>query len=1163
MTMKDRHPKHFPLADWPVILCAIIGSVVAVSASGASAADVSDSQTTSISATQTTDTRPASRPSGKALPTKPTSAPADLLSPDVATLLVTAQKAVDAKPGPPPPVLKIYVQAVALLKKAQTDLAKTDSLLAETRAVPARLEELRAELKRERPSPPIPQPVEASLADIEQAYLAAKAQLESMQDERIQKDALYLATGSRLADIPDEVSRAKKRLNDVCKDGSSSLPEDSPVGFVAATKLLRDAAICEASTSLRWLEAEREHAGPARNILHEELSLSSRKIDRLKAMNQKLAAALRAKERKQGLDLQRQATTLQKQYADRHQVLQDLASENVALATQITSPDSVGVRLQEINTRIGLVQANLATLQIDYERMQARLQLTGLTDTIGNLLLEQRDSLLLRRALQARLAAHRTELPQAQIQSFQVHREYEMARRDGSVFLAAMKAMEFPEGTRERARAQADAWHILDLRRKLLMGIAESCTKYELRLSQTIAAEQQLLELLEEITSFIEEQVLWVRNMPPLRFVDIQLAAHAFLALGKNSTLAEIRGDIKEEWQASPVLSVSLLLFFPLLVVVRFLLKRRISLLGRNVSEDPPGTFRTTLKSLLWTLVSAAGWPALLCLVSWRLRAVAPSGAATEHLSLALLQIAFLLLPVLLIRGATRRNGLAAAHLKWDPVRLAVWWKMLSLVLLGVFPLVFLCLMMDARPTDEERRALSRLVGITGTLLLTVLMAVTLRRSGRIARSSEDDNKDSLFLRYWWLLYTIVIVVPLALIGLSAAGYAYSAWELGSNLSEMFFVIMGMLILRDTALRGLWLLRRESVRREIRRRREAKQEKETQENQELEHDLFREAVEQVRSVSDQTARLVRYAFLILALFALYFIWEDMLPAFRFLNRTTLYATGDVNITLAGILSAVVAAVLCTAAARSLPGMLDVYVFARIGFDDGARYAISTLLRYTLIVVGIIVVGAYLGLSWGGIQWIVAAMGIGLGFGLQEIVANFVSGLVLLTERPIRVGDVVTVGESIGRVTSIRIRATTVTDWDHKELVIPNKEFITGRVINWTLSEQLIRLVIPVGVAYSTDTQKAEDVLLRVGRNNEFVLDDPPVKAVLLGFGSSSLDFQLHTWLPNMDHWLEVRNGLHRAIVDAFREEGITIAFPQMDMHFDPRPSDIQEAGGNH
>ena len=172
------------------------------------------------------------------------------------------------------------------------------------------------------------------------------------------------------------------------------------------------------------------------------------------------------------------------------------------------------------------------------------------------------------------------------------------------------------------------------------------------------------------------------------------------------------------------------------------------------------------------------------------------------------------------------------------------------------------------------------------------------------------------------------------------------------------------------------------------------------------------------------------------------------------------------------------------AAKNIPGLLEMAVLQHLPFDAGARYAVATVCRYLITVVGrAVVLAASLGVGWSKVQWLVAAMGLGLGFGLQEIFANFISGLIILFERPVRVGDVVTIDDVTGVVSRIRIRATTITDGDRKELIIPNKEFITGRVLNWTLTDPVNRVVINVGVAYGSDTQLAAEILLRVAQNH--------------------------------------------------------------------------------
>jgi len=239
-------------------------------------------------------------------------------------------------------------------------------------------------------------------------------------------------------------------------------------------------------------------------------------------------------------------------------------------------------------------------------------------------------------------------------------------------------------------------------------------------------------------------------------------------------------------------------------------------------------------------------------------------------------------------------------------------------------------------------------------------------------------------------------------------------------------------------------------------------------------------------------------------------------------------------------------------------------------DAPGRYTFTMLLRYLLAVVAVIVVFSLLGLRWSEIQWLVAALTVGLGLGLQEVVANFVAGLIVLLERPIRVGDTITIGEYSGTVSKIRGRATTIIDWDNREIVVPNKTFITDRLINWTLSDTTTRLVIPVGVSYTSDVDLVRKTLLEVAHEDPHVLEDPEPVVYFLQFGDSALKFELRVFVSQMVDRLVTLSGLHTAIIKRFRELGIEIAFPQMDVHLHddgarrrdvtPTAADPHEAG---
>jgi potassium efflux system protein len=212
--------------------------------------------------------------------------------------------------------------------------------------------------------------------------------------------------------------------------------------------------------------------------------------------------------------------------------------------------------------------------------------------------------------------------------------------------------------------------------------------------------------------------------------------------------------------------------------------------------------------------------------------------------------------------------------------------------------------------------------------------------------------------------------------------------------------------------------------------------------------------------------------------------------------------------------------------------------------------VATLVRYLLAIVGFAAVSTRLGIKWANVQWVVAALGVGLGFGLQEIVANLFSGILLLLDGRIRPTHVVTVGDATGRVTSIRALATTITDWNNKELIVPNKEFITGKLINWSLSDKLFRVRVPVGIAYGADTDTAEKLLLKATRLNPLVVREPEPTAFFIGFGDNALNFEVRVFVNGIDNWYPMLHRLNRTIDREFRKAGITIAFPQRDVHLD-------------
>jgi len=266
----------------------------------------------------------------------------------------------------------------------------------------------------------------------------------------------------------------------------------------------------------------------------------------------------------------------------------------------------------------------------------------------------------------------------------------------------------------------------------------------------------------------------------------------------------------------------------------------------------------------------------------------------------------------------------------------------------------------------------------------------------------------------------------------------------------------------------------------------------------------------------------------------------------------------VAVTLGDLLSVFAIIVLTVLAARNLPSLIEILLLQYLHISAGSRYTIRTLSGYFIAGLGVVALFNAVGGSWAQIQWLVAALGVGIGFGLQEIVANFISGLIILFERPIRVGDFVTVGDTDGTVTRIRIRATTILTRDRKELLVPNKEFITGRLLNWTLSDQTTRLKLLLGIRYGADVELAEKIMLEAAREHPRVLKEPAPWVNFHDFGDSALILELRCVIDSADYRVRVLSELRHAIDRGFRAAGMEIPFPQRDVHLDTsRPLEVQ------
>ena len=274
-------------------------------------------------------------------------------------------------------------------------------------------------------------------------------------------------------------------------------------------------------------------------------------------------------------------------------------------------------------------------------------------------------------------------------------------------------------------------------------------------------------------------------------------------------------------------------------------------------------------------------------------------------------------------------------------------------------------------------------------------------------------------------------------------------------------------------------------------------------------------------------------------------WNEILSLFS----KPLFQLGQTWVSLATIIEFVLVVLIAVVLSRLVRRILRRRVFAHTKMDVGLQYAISRIASYAVLVLGLLVGLETIGINLSSLTVLAGALGVGIGFGLQNIVNNFVSGLILLTERPIRVGDRVDVGGTMGDVVRIGARSTAIVTNDNITIIVPNSQFISNQVTNWSIGDPKVRFRIPVGVSYGSDPRLVEKLLLEVAAANPHVLKEPLPTVRFVEFGDSSLNFELRAWSIDMvNRPGALRSELNFAIWDKFKQHGIEISFPQRDLH---------------
>lgn len=1082
-------------------------------------------------------------------------------------------------------VAEIYRSALAELQraadlKARAAEFKTDSAAIENRKT--RTEQQLGELKGKEP-PPLGK---LAVADLEQELSTLGIHLDAQKKKQAAAEAELKNRAQRSKDIRTRLVALPDKMAEIAKQ-AESLPSDENPLFARARKIDLAARRIALEREAPALENElaKYKAEDAVDLVRLQRDLCVQEV----AFSEKCRLLLEAKLKKErALAAERDVLRAREEAIDADPVLKSYAKRNREL-TELAK--AITVEFEIADKDLQAAKQVHETLLSQFEQTRKKVESVGLTSAVGALLRKQSADLPDARQRRSSVHGRREEIDETHFELF----EYDDEREELSnpdLLVKQIVARAGNRSTLEPLMLESAAHDLLDRKREYLDALIRNYNKYFDTLVELDTTEQQIIELVDTYQQYIDERVLWIRSGHILTSeLELDQSDAWFTSVSRWS---EVPDRLSSDLRTNPIpYSLTLFAFGVLLVRAR---KMRFELqeIGDLVRKPTCYEFGPTARAIVLTVGISAVWPGLIGFIAWRLSLAPDHSPFAKAIGLGLLGVCAMWFPLELFRQTCGPQGLASAHFGWPSSATKLLRKNLRWFIRLGLPLTFLTTTLFASDATHGHDAVERICFIIEAAVIAMFLYRILRPSGGVFEEYIAYHQGGWIDRLKYIWAWLGVSSPLLIAGLAFLGYYYTAHILSARLYTTISFVATLVLVRAILSRLILLRRRKLSIEQIRERTSAAAQSTEPAATSAPAGIVTGKPQTDLSIhSVQTQRLLTTGMLATTLVGFWLIWVDVLPALTMLDKWPLWttstsihvveqeppleesslpggeATGSVattrieyektSVTFSDAALAIMIAIITFMSAKNVPGLLEMSVLQRLPLDASVRYAITTLVSYGIILLGVVVACSTIGLRWSQIQWLVTALTFGLAFGLQEIFANFIAGLIILFERPVRVGDVVTVDDVTGVVSRIRIRATSITNWDRKEYVVPNKEFITGRLLNWTLSDKTNRIVVSIGIAYGSNTELARELLLKVANEHPMVLAEPPSVATLEGFGDNALNFTLRAFLPTMDHRLQVIHELHTGIDKAFREAKIEIAFPQRDLHIRTTPQALNLA----
>ncbi|MGE3316367.1 MAG: mechanosensitive ion channel domain-containing protein [Planctomycetaceae bacterium] len=1062
--------------------------------------------------------------------------------------------------------IDFYKRAQDELKRAAELTARTAELKKQAASASERQTIAKADIVSLKSKADPELPSSATLAVIEQELAKRQAELDALRKTQAELEAEPNRRANRRKDVRASIVSAPDRLAEVIKQLEAATPADEPPAITLArrTELAAQRKMLAAETPSLEAELALYDAEDVVDLIRLKRDLQAQEVNRSADLVEKLTALVNQRRREEAENALRQA---RQQQLEANPLLQNYADENTRLAQ---AAHDLTVELEDADKELQQTRNQLEQLEKEFEQTRQKVESIGLTGPIGLLLRKQRADLPDVRAHRRSAAERRDLIEEVQFKLFELDEERSLLANLDPALDEILRSAPADLSSDEKRDLEQSAREILERRRQFLDTANRSYVSFIDKLVDIDVTERKLIEQVDKSARYIDERVLWIRSSRILGIEELR-RDRSFSKLANFNGWMGIGRHLYEDVRDNPIPFLSALLLFGALEYYRGRFRRELREIGTQVQRGTFSKFAPTMRAVMLTAILALFGPSLVTYFAWRIGNVSQDGDLGRAVSAGLFAVAAAYWPFEFVRQSFRNDGLAEAHFGWTIAAIRLVRRRLRLIMLCGLPLLFLTVTLSEVESEQGRDAFERLTFITAMVAGAVFIWSLLNPTRGIIRDVASYDRGGWLDRLMPVWQALGVVPALLMAGLAFAGYYYTAQQFASRIESTIWLLVGCLYLRGLLLRLVLVHRRRLSIEQARERRAAAEERAASSDAAATANITTEAEKgaDLAKISSQTQRLLNVALSTFCLVGFWWIWIDVLPALNFLDRWPLWtisvqaseevvsSTGQRTtrlvdktdaVTVANLAAALLIAIVTFISARNVPGVLEMSLLQRLPFDAAGRYAATSIAKYLIVMLGVVLAGTTIGVGWSKIQWLATALTFGLAFGLQEIFANFVAGVIILFERPIRVGDVVTIADVSGVVSRIRIRATTITNWDRKEFIVPNKEFITGRLLNWTLSDTTNRVVLNVGVAYGTDPNLARKLLLESAHEQPTVLEEPAPTATFEQFGDSTLNFVLNVFLPDLGGRVDVIHNLHTSVYQKFRDAGIEIAFPQRDIH---------------